>query len=65
MFLKATIGRYAGEIREYSPEAARALLKSGSAIDPYAPETATPPRSSEAQPQQPRGRKGKSKHGRN
>jgi hypothetical protein len=37
MFLKATIGRYAGEIREYSPEAAQALLKNGRAVNPFAP----------------------------
>jgi hypothetical protein len=67
MFLKATIGRYAGEIREYSPEAAQALLRSGRAINPYASAKAAAPEAAEAEPkpQGARERRGRNKHGRN
>jgi len=67
MFLKATIGRYAGEIREYSPEAAQALLKNGRAVNPYASAKAAAPEVAEAQPkpQGTRERRGRHKHGRN
>jgi hypothetical protein len=36
MFLRVKDGFYAGEIREFAPEAARALLASGRAVNPYA-----------------------------
>lgn len=36
MFLIAKVGAYAGELREYSPEAGRALLALGRAVSPYA-----------------------------
>lgn len=35
MFLRAKDGFYAGQIREYSPEAGRALLAAGRAENPY------------------------------
>lgn len=36
MFLRVEDGYYKGEIREFSPEAARALLASGRAENPFA-----------------------------
>lgn len=36
MFLIAKVGAYAGELREYSPEAGRTLLALGRAVSPYA-----------------------------
>lgn len=35
MFLRVLIGRYSGEIREFAPEAARAMLADGRAENPY------------------------------
>ena len=34
MYLKLLTGKYAGEIRDLAPEAARAMLASGRAVDP-------------------------------
>lgn len=36
MFLLEKDGKYAGEIREFPPEVARALLDAGRAVNPYA-----------------------------
>lgn len=65
MFLRAKDGLYAGQIREYSPEAARQLLAAGRAENPYAeparsvPEAGSPVVKPERKP----GRK--RNHGRN
>jgi hypothetical protein len=37
MIVRMLIGRYAGEIRDIAPGAARAMLEAGRAEDPYAP----------------------------
>ena len=61
MFLIAKVGAHAGELREYSPEAAKALLESGRAENPYAAKPAPPKRVPDA----PRRDRRKSRNGRN
>lgn len=65
MFLKSKIGRYAGEVREYSPEAARALLNSGRAINPHAPHSEERRLPASGQPKIERTAKRRGGHGRN
>ena len=65
MFLRAKDGMYAGQIREYSPEAARQLLAAGRAENPYAEPARSVPKKDAPVVEPERKRSRKRNHGRN